>query len=90
MKLQKSYAMTEHMLHYEEVRKFHIPVREDKINEVWYYGLSEISELIRRLKIPCARYREGDQSQKIGTGNSKKGHTVQIYRKNKSTAKVST
>ena len=46
--------MTEHMLHYEEVRKFHIPAGEDKINKVQYYGLSEISELIGRLKIPCA------------------------------------
>ena len=76
MKLRKSYAMTEHMLHYEEVRKSRIPVREDKINEIWCYGPSEVSELIGRLKIPCARYHEGDRSQKIGTGNSKKGHTV--------------
>ena len=90
MKPQKSYAMTEHMLHYEEVRKSRIPVREDKINKIWFYSLSEVSELIKRLKIPCARYREGDLSQKIGTDNSKKGHTVQIYRENKSTAKVST
>ena len=90
MKLQKSYAMTEHMLHYEEVQKFHIPVGEDKINEVWCYGPSKVSELIGRLKIPCARYRERDRSQKIRTGNSKKGHTIQIYRENKSTAKVST
>ena len=82
--------MTEHMLHYEEVRKFRIPVEEDKINEVRCYGPSKVSELIGRLKIPCARYREGDRSQKIGTGNSKKEHTVQIYRENKSTAKVST
>ena len=82
--------MTEHMLHYEEVRKFHIPVGKEKINEVRCYGPSKVSELIGRLKIPCARYREGDRSQKIGTDNSEKGHTVQIYHENKSTAKVST
>ena len=90
MKLRKSYATIEHMLHYEEVRKSRILVREDKINKIQCYGPSEVSELIRRLKIPCARYREGDRSQKIKTGNSEKGHTVQIYRENKSTAKVST
>ena len=90
MKLRKSYATTEHRLHYEEVRKSRIPVGEDKINEIRCYGLSEVSELIGRLKIPCAQYREGDRSQKIRTGSSKKGYTVQIYHKNKSIAKVST
>ena len=82
--------MIEHMLHYKEVQKSYILVGEDKINDIRCYGPSKISELIGRLKIPCARYREGDWSQKIKTGNSEKGHTVQIYRENKSTAKVST
>ena len=46
--------MIEHMLHYKEDQKSYILVGEDKINGMQCYRLSEVSELIGRLKIPCA------------------------------------
>ena len=60
MQLQKSYTMTKNMLYYKEVQKFYIPVGEDKINEIQYYSLGKISEMIKRLMVPCAQYHERD------------------------------